>query len=116
MIGMLVDIWKLLFEAPAPPLAGVRLLETDKAFIRCAVRPAPSSKMADCGPAFPKWDQHPLTSEAVAEAAPIAVVGKREGPGWKVVLLGSAPMEPAAARALAGDLIQMADIIEGSRW
>jgi hypothetical protein len=84
-------------------------------FVRGMVAPAPTGEMAACGP-WPEWDKHPLTRERLAASARIAVVGKRDGQGWKVCLLGGAAMlAPAEARRLAQELIEMADICEG-RW
>lgn len=58
---------------------------------------------------------------ALDEQAPLVVVGGRhDRQGWRVLLLRGgvceAALEPAAARALAEQLHQMADVCDGGRW
>jgi len=71
------------------------------------------------------WDQHPLVGQALPSAAasyapPIAVVGKRDGTGHRIALLqqgaAMAMMTPDQARAMAAELIDLADICDGNRW
>ena len=70
------------------------------------------------------FDQHPRhTGRLLApdEQAPLVVVGGRHDlRGWQVLLLRGgvteAALAPAAARALAEQLRQMADICDGGRW
>ena len=67
------------------------------------------------------WDQRPGAFEATRAPAPLVVVGGRhDRQGWQVLLLRGgvteAALEPAAARALAEQLRQMADVCDGGRW
>lgn len=68
--------------------------------------------------AAPAFDQRPGALEATAGlyGEPIVVVGKRDGEGWKVSLLGTGlpvMLAPDRAREMAADLLAMADICEG---
>lgn len=73
-----------------------------------------------------EWDQRPGEFEATRglgeRTAPMpAVVGARhDGSGWRVMLLlggdVAAALDPQAARGLAAELADMADICEGKRW
>lgn len=86
---------------------------TSVAAIAAKLKP-PHGGYPDCGHAF---DQRPGALEATRGLAPIAVLGKRGAQNWKICLLpGGTMLEPPAARALAAELIEMADICEWRRW
>lgn len=52
--------------------------------------------------------------------APAVVGAQRDGDGWKVQLLARgevlATLNAEAARKLAAEILDMADVIEGKRW
>ncbi len=63
------------------------------------------------------FDQRPGDLEA-ARAVDACVAGRRDADGWKVLLLGcglQVAVTPQRARALAEELITMADVCEG-KW
>lgn len=97
-------------------MAGGRKLDSISE-IRARLKPSHAG-YPDCGPVF---DQRPGAFEATRGSAPLVVVGGRhDRQGWRVLLLRGgvceAALEPAAARALAEQLRQMADVCDGGRW
>ena len=99
--------------ASMPPVGCIADRVTSVAAIAAKLKP-PHGGYPDCGHAF---DQRPGALEATRGLAPIAVLGKRDAQNWKICLLpGGTMLEPPAARALAAELIEMADICEGRRW
>lgn len=122
-----------LSSSPGFPLGFAEIIEHMKAGkplrdapLRDAFAHADGSR--ECRPVSeaPQFDQRPGELEATRglgarlDAAPIVAVGARhDGNGWRVQLLQQgmvlAVIDADAARALASDLTDMADVIEG-RW
>ena len=68
---------------------------------------------------IPKFDKRPGFLDPTKCASPVAIAGKRDSEGWTVLaMIGGfqVTLPPAAARALAVELIAMAELCEGRRW
>lgn len=88
---------------------------------RADVRPRTASGASM--PPVAAWDKRPGDLEATrdpARAAVVAVAARHQGDGWKVALLRGGltldELDAEAARRLAGELNDMADLVDGKRW